>query len=208
MYRVHAQSMSDLGGFPPKSGAFSVCTAQHVFLSRKISEKNKLFWKPERSSGSHWMSFGCLAVLAQSRSPYRDIPLVSVHAKERKTDLSSCKLQWDCQSGKARSTDNPSNGGFCRDAPAGWNIPTSWALPQPVAPQLCATGTPPLHPRPRLANTDPLILHLVLSAEFLSKALVWVNLGSDCLGTHLPIPSEQLGCSSACLCPWVQPNWH
>lgn len=39
MYTGHAQSMSDLGGFRPKSGTFSVCTVRHVFLSRKSQKK-------------------------------------------------------------------------------------------------------------------------------------------------------------------------
>ena len=100
----------------------SWCAQHSIPFCPENLRKNKLSWKLERSSGSRWISFGCLAVLVQSRSLHRDMLLVSVHAKKRKIDFNSCKLQWDCQSGRTHSADNPSNGGFCRDAPAGWSI--------------------------------------------------------------------------------------
>lgn len=54
----------------------------------------------ERSSGSGCISLGCLAALAQSRSPHRDAPLVSARAKKCGNYLNSCKLQWGFQSGR------------------------------------------------------------------------------------------------------------
>lgn len=69
--------------------------------------------------------------------------------------------------GRTRSGDAPSNGGFGRGVPAGWSIPVGRALRQPLAHQLCVMETPMLHPQPKLANNDLLILHFVLNAAFL-----------------------------------------